>query len=480
MSTPDDLSDNELDALFQRSAASYPELDGQEGWQRMAARLDTETHFQRERTSIMRLFGAETLSLLILLLGGFYMVDAFSGSNDPRTTATPAASSINTSKRKHTTASRSFNAALPTSSANTAASVTAVPLVAPTTPAPLPVAAAPTLAEPTTSIPAGQSGSAAGVVIPPRQQRALSLVANRKKYKRIASAALLHNVHPQLVATNSAPHAPDATSQPEAFTPAAEAPTPSSVAAAAAPSSTPAPTAAGPDSLVAPATPLAIAEADSVATPTQPEKPSKPSYRFGVGLMYAPEVSTVRFAQATRPGSNVGMLLEYRATARWRITTGLIRSVKLYEARGSDYHAPAGFWTTRYDIDEVYANCRILDIPVNVRFDALVRPRYSVFASAGLSTLLMRRETYDYDYYLQGQSVSREWTLRNGSNHPLSVLNLSAGYERTFGGRWSGQAEPFVKLPLGGVGFGKVKLSSAGVFFSLKYQLLPTATQPVR
>ncbi|MBC6610325.1 hypothetical protein H8B15_05305 [Hymenobacter sp. BT507] len=479
MSTPDDLSDNELDALFQRSAASYPELDGQEGWQRMTTRLDTEMQVQRERASVVRLFGAETLSLLILLLGSFYIVDAFWGSDDRCATATPTATSIDTSQRRPASTSRLSGVTRPTSSASAAASATASSLVAPVASS-LPTPAAPTLAESPNPIPAGQPGSAEGAAALPRQQRVPSRVANRKEYKRTASAARLRNVHSQPVAAASVAHAPDATSRPGASASVAEAPTPSSVAAATAPSSMPAPTAPGSDSLVVQAVPLAVAAADSVAPPTRPEKLGKPAYRFGVGLVYAPEVSTVRFAQATRPGSNVGVLLEYRATARWRITTGLIRSVKLYEARGSDYHAPAGFWTTRYDIDEVYANCRILDIPVNMRFDALVRPRYAVFTSAGLSTLFMRRETYDYDYYLQGQSVSREWTLKNGSNHPFSVLNLSAGYERTLGGRWSGQAEPFVKLPLGGVGFGKVKLSSAGVFFSLKYQLLPTATQPVR
>jgi hypothetical protein len=53
----------------------------------------------------------------------------------------------------------------------------------------------------------------------------------------------------------------------------------------------------------------------------------------------------------------------------------------------------------------------------------------------------------------------------------LSVVNLSVGYERNLGRRFSWQAEPFLKLPLGGVGFGKVRLGSGGVFVSLKYKM---------
>ena len=57
----------------------------------------------------------------------------------------------------------------------------------------------------------------------------------------------------------------------------------------------------------------------------------------------------------------------------------------------------------------------------------------------------------------------------NENQHLLSILNLSAGYERSLGPRWSIQAEPYFKLPLSGVGAGKMRLASAGVFFGLKY-----------
>ncbi|SHI65906.1 hypothetical protein SAMN02745146_1312 [Hymenobacter daecheongensis DSM 21074] len=196
--------------------------------------------------------------------------------------------------------------------------------------------------------------------------------------------------------------------------------------------------------------------------------------RLSLAVLYAPELSTVRWAHYTTPGSNVGAMLEYRLAPRWRLSAGALRSVKRYAARGSDYHPPAGYWTHRYTIDEIEATCRIIDLPLNLRYDVLQRPQTALFAAVGLSSLLMRNEDYRYYYELQNQPVVRKWSLRRGSNHWLSVLNLSAGYERRLGGRWAAQAEPFVKIPLGGVGFGKVKLSSAGAFFSLKYAL-PTA-----
>jgi hypothetical protein len=57
----------------------------------------------------------------------------------------------------------------------------------------------------------------------------------------------------------------------------------------------------------------------------------------------------------------------------------------------------------------------------------------------------------------------------NQNQHLLRILNLTAGVEYGLGTRWNLLAEPYVKVPLAGVGMGKVKLLSAGVLFGLKY-----------
>jgi hypothetical protein len=165
------------------------------------------------------------------------------------------------------------------------------------------------------------------------------------------------------------------------------------------------------------------------------------------------------------------MNVEYRFTPRLRARTGLIRSVKRYAARGSDYAPPDGYWRAGSPILALDANCRITEIPLDLRYELVVRPTYSLFLSTGLTSLLMRNERYTYQYERNGTLTTATWSLARGSNHVLSVLNLSGGVERAVGGRWSVQAEPFVRLPLGGVGFGQIKLRSAGVAFSVKYGL---------
>ena len=172
-----------------------------------------------------------------------------------------------------------------------------------------------------------------------------------------------------------------------------------------------------------------------------------------------------------RPGGTVGLVAEYRLTSRLRVRTGVLRSVKRYGARGSDYRPPAGYWTWRIPVDEVDANCRILEIPLDFRYDVRLRPGYSLYASAGLTTLSMRNERYTYHYELNGEYTARTWSYPKGGTQALQMLRVAAGYERNLAPRWVLQAEPFVNIPLNGVGFGQMRLSSTGLLLGIRYGL---------
>jgi hypothetical protein len=210
--------------------------------------------------------------------------------------------------------------------------------------------------------------------------------------------------------------------------------------------------------------PLAAVPVLPVVLPVVASRP-----RLYVGVLGAPDVSSVKLADVQRPTPNLGLLLEYRFLDRLRVSTGLLHSAKQYRARHADYDWSYYPNANLYDFEWVNATCTILDLPVNLRYDVLVQPRYQLFGSVGLSTLFMRREQYSFDYVYYRNPYHWEQEYVNEHQHWFSVLNLSAGYERRLGSHWGLQAEPYLKLPLGGVGEGKVRLASAGIFLGLKY-----------
>jgi hypothetical protein len=217
-----------------------------------------------------------------------------------------------------------------------------------------------------------------------------------------------------------------------------------------------------------PTTPLPTPLATVAVVPLDVPAPVRQP-RFYIGLVAAPDVTTVKFLDVERPMLNLGVTLEYRLTQRLRVSTGLLRANKSYVARREDYDWSGYSKVYTRSFSRVDGTCTVVDIPLNLRYDFLVRPEARLFGSAGLSSFFMQHEKYSYDYveYNTPQVWSRSYA--NENRHLFSVLNLSAGYERSLGSHWRVQAEPYLKLPLAGVGAGKVQLTSAGVFFGVKY-----------
>ena len=82
----------------------------------------------------------------------------------------------------------------------------------------------------------------------------------------------------------------------------------------------------------------------------------------------------------------------------------------------------------------------------------------------------MKKEKYKYEYvYPSGTSYSYTHTVNNENKHYFSILTLSGGYTRKISNRLSLTAEPYIKIPLTGIGYCNVKLNSAGLLFSASF-----------
>jgi len=188
---------------------------------------------------------------------------------------------------------------------------------------------------------------------------------------------------------------------------------------------------------------------------------------FFVSVSLGPDLSKV--------GDNTGEVrlaygagIGYQISKRFSIRTGFYAGRKVYTADPEDYHPPTNFWTYYPNLENIDANCKVYDIPVTVDYKISSNKKQSWFASAGLSSLLMKEEIYDYYYKPINSPTYTTFTktINNQNKHYFSVLNLSGGYTRVLNKNISLQAEPYFKIALDGIGYGKVKLNSGGVLFS--------------
>ncbi|MDX2047446.1 MAG: outer membrane beta-barrel protein [Chitinophagaceae bacterium] len=193
---------------------------------------------------------------------------------------------------------------------------------------------------------------------------------------------------------------------------------------------------------------------------------------FEIGFVYAPDMSNVKFTHSDKTGYNIGFTLGYNFSRRWSVNTGVLWTKKNYTTTANNYKFPSGSWAYNPGVymKSVKANCEMVDIPLNLRYNAIVGKKYSAFISAGISSYLMGKEDFHYYFMYNNNPSYRRWVNSNSKNYWFSTGNLSMGYEQQLTPAFSVQAEPFLKFSLRDVGSGNVRLNSMGMFIGVKYK----------
>lgn len=213
-----------------------------------------------------------------------------------------------------------------------------------------------------------------------------------------------------------------------------------------------------------PPMPLAVPKKEDVST----------FFRKGLSarILAGPDLSFISSDQMMKnPTLLLSLMLEYRFSKRLSLQAGVAKSSKLYNATGDQYEWPEAWYSQKARPTEIDANCKVLDIPLNLRFDITQRVKSRWFIASGISSYLMLNEKYDYTYPPRTWGI--KWPSWEGStgNYWFGVMNLSMGFEHRIGRNLSIQAEPYFKLPLAQVGLGKIKLNTSGIFISARYKL---------
>ncbi|HEV3221572.1 MAG TPA: outer membrane beta-barrel protein [Puia sp.] len=189
---------------------------------------------------------------------------------------------------------------------------------------------------------------------------------------------------------------------------------------------------------------------------------------FYVGLIAGPDLSTVKFQSVKQPGFSLGVLAGYRISKRFSIETGLLWDKKYYYSNGDYFNKSHTNIPPNSKISSVTGNCNMFEIPINLRYDFATKNNYGFFVKAGLSSYLMKKENYSI-IMEQWAAYPYDSTYKNASNNIFSVLQLSGGYEHTIGAKTNIWIEPYLKIPLQGIGIGNMPIMSAGFYIGISY-----------
>ncbi len=197
--------------------------------------------------------------------------------------------------------------------------------------------------------------------------------------------------------------------------------------------------------------------------------------KWALSVAVSPDVNSVKGIGDGDIGTSMGVGVSYRLGKTLSVGTGIYYSKKLYSADKTSYKVkekPFATWTSYSK--QIDADCRVIDVPLNLSLRLSNKTQNRLYATAGISSYVMLSEKYDFIYNNPSPAFPtgrREYSVHNKNKHLLSVVNLGVALESSLSDHVSLVIQPYAKLPLTGIGQGETELKSFGVGVKLNYSL---------
>lgn len=173
----------------------------------------------------------------------------------------------------------------------------------------------------------------------------------------------------------------------------------------------------------------------------------------------------------SRPGVEAGIRLGFRISKRWALETGLLYAEKYYSSAGKYFNMkkaePA---MQNMDLLSMNGASNIIQIPVKVKFNIHATKKGVLFSTAGISSYILIKEKNNYEFLLNGTRQQMEVIYKEPRRYLVAALDISTGYELPITNKKTLRIEPYLQIPLKGVGIGLLPVTSAGIHVS--YPLL--------
>lgn len=202
------------------------------------------------------------------------------------------------------------------------------------------------------------------------------------------------------------------------------------------------------------------------APPSTKQKLNKRYSSFYYGVMAGPDFSTIKYQDIRNVGSGLGLLLGYRFSEHWSIEASGYWSMKKYYTDGKYFNKANANIPPYVDLYFLNGGCRMIELPLDVRYE-FAPGKNSFFVTAGLNSYFMKKESYDYKADAAGSVYNGHRNYKNPGSNIFSNLQISGGYQHKLFSKFIVRIEPYLQVPLGEVGIGKMPITSGGVHFGL-------------
>lgn len=206
-----------------------------------------------------------------------------------------------------------------------------------------------------------------------------------------------------------------------------------------------------------------IAVSSSEKAKINSRKKSSKENGLYAGIIAGPDFSKVKSGNFRGPGFNAGIFLGYQINKKFFAETGFSNASKYYSSDGKIFNEEGAAMPDGMVVNNLESYSRILEIPVKIGYRFYKKNRSSFFVTTGVSAYIMTREKNNYNVTMNGNEEKMVGLyLKNNIKTPAE-FNLSAGWEHHLKRLMNIRVEPYLKLPLQGIGVGKLPVTSAGI-----------------
>ncbi len=183
---------------------------------------------------------------------------------------------------------------------------------------------------------------------------------------------------------------------------------------------------------------------------------------------YAELVSDIDFNKVKSthfegPAFGIGLMGGYQVNKHFFFETGLISFRKNYYSLGDAFYEKGASMPSGMIINDLESRSKILEIPIKAGFYFYDSKKIKYFVAAGASAYIMMNERNNYNVTMNGTPEKMVGVYQKNDMKIPAVLNISTGLQHNITGSLKIIIEPYLKLPLQGIGVGKLPVTSAGI-----------------
>ncbi|CAN5808631.1 hypothetical protein BH11BAC4_BH11BAC4_16920 [soil metagenome] len=187
--------------------------------------------------------------------------------------------------------------------------------------------------------------------------------------------------------------------------------------------------------------------------------------RFYFGMFATLDGSKVKSMPFDKIGFGAGFMFGYNITKKFSAEASLAFQRKKYDSYGKDFslNKVGSTMPSGMVIKSLQSNASVTEVNLKARYKILQQKRSSVYIAAGLSEYIITNESNTYNVSLNGNSETMRGKYEKNISKLPAVASFSAVYQHSLIKKISIRIEPYLKVPIQGIGIGNVPVTSAGI-----------------